>query len=119
MNTQIMPVTDLRRRTRDVIRGVCEDEMTVYITQHGRPTVVLVQYEQYEHMRMSLKEAEARAINSPTTEQKRAAALLQSWVDEGDGVEQRETGEALLAGLDANRPSERKRFPPELEGESW
>lgn len=119
MNTQIMPVTDLRRKTRDVIRGVYEDEMTVYITQHGRPTVVLVQYERYENMLVSLKKAEARAINLPTPEQKRAVALLQSWVDEGDDVEQRETGEALLAGLDANRPLERKHFPLELKGVSW
>jgi len=119
MSTQIIPVTDLRRRTRDVIRGVYEDETTVYITQHGRPTVVLVKYDRYEEMLASLKKSEARAMNLPTPEQKRAAALLQSWIDEGDDVEQRETGEVLLAGLDANRLSERKHFPPELKGKSW
>ena len=119
MKTKIMPVTDLRRRTRDVIRDVSQDEVTVYITQHGRPTVVLIKYEQYEEMVASLQEAEARNAALPTPEQQRAAALLQSWANDGDEAEQRETGEALLAGLDENRPSERKHFPPELAGESW
>ncbi len=119
MTVQIMPVTDLRRKTRDVIRGVYEDKLTVYITQHGRPTVVLVNYEQYEKMVAALQEAEAHETSLPTPEQKRAAALLQSWIDEGDDVEQHETGEALLAGLDENRPSERSYFPPELAGKTW
>ncbi len=67
----------------------------------------------------TLKKAQARDMTLPTVEQKRAAALLQSWIDAEDETEQRETGEALLAGLDKNRPSERQLFPPELAGESW
>lgn len=48
MSTKIMPVTDLRRQTSAVIRGVQEDGDVVYITQHGRPTAVLIDYDRYE-----------------------------------------------------------------------
>lgn len=45
-----MPVTDLRRQTSAVIRSVQKDGDVVYITQHGRPTAVLVDYERFEAM---------------------------------------------------------------------
>lgn len=48
MNTKIMPVTDLRRDTSAVIRSIREDGDVVYITQHGRPAAVMLDYEQYE-----------------------------------------------------------------------
>lgn len=48
MSTKIMPVTDLRRETSAVIRGVQEKGDVVYITQHGRPAAVLLDYKQYE-----------------------------------------------------------------------
>jgi prevent-host-death family protein len=43
-----MPVTDLRRQTSAVIRGVQEDGDIVYITQHGRPAAVLLDHERFE-----------------------------------------------------------------------
>jgi hypothetical protein len=46
-------------------------------------------------------------------------ALIQSWIDEGDTAEQISTGEYLIEALDADRPSERKLFPPELQGVTW
>ncbi|MCY3871295.1 MAG: hypothetical protein OXG87_17235 [Gemmatimonadetes bacterium] len=45
--------------------------------------------------------------------------LVQSWVDEGDADEQRETLEYLIQALDEDRPSNRKLFPKELKGKSW
>lgn len=45
--------------------------------------------------------------------------LVQSWVDEGDTDEQRETFEYLVHALDEDRPSNRKLFPKELKGKSW
>jgi len=33
--------------------------------------------------------------------------------------EQKETGDFLVRALDEDRPSERKLFPPELEGVTW
>jgi hypothetical protein len=45
--------------------------------------------------------------------------LLQSWIDEDDTEEQRETGEYLIHALDADRLSDRKLFPLELKGVTW
>jgi hypothetical protein len=45
--------------------------------------------------------------------------LLQSWMDEGDPEEQQETGEYLVRVLDEDRLSERKLFPPDLQGTTW
>lgn len=49
----------------------------------------------------------------------KAIALVQSWIDEGDEEEQRETGEYLIRVLDEDRLSDRKLFPVELKGVSW
>lgn len=46
-------------------------------------------------------------------------SLLQSWMNEGDAEEQRETGGSLLRSLDEDRLSDRKLFPPELKGVTW
>ena len=45
--------------------------------------------------------------------------LLQSWIDEDNAEEQKETGEYLLQMLDEDRLSDRKLFPPELQGVTW
>lgn len=45
--------------------------------------------------------------------------LIQSWIDEGDADEQRETLEYLIRVLDEDRLSDRKLFPKELKGKSW
>ena len=45
--------------------------------------------------------------------------LVQSWIDEGDTDEQRETLEHLIHALDEDRSSNRKLFPKELKGKSW
>jgi hypothetical protein len=46
-------------------------------------------------------------------------ALLQSWIDDPNPDSQKETGDFLVRSLDEDRPSERKLFPPELEGVTW
>ena len=45
--------------------------------------------------------------------------LIQSWIDEDDPGEQRETLEGLVRALDEDRLSNRKLFPPALKGKSW
>ena len=45
--------------------------------------------------------------------------LLQSWIDADDAEEQKETGDYLVLALDQDRLSDRKLFPPELEGVTW
>lgn len=57
MATKIMPVSDLRRQTSSVIKAVREQSDVVYITQHGRPAVVMVDYEEYESMLERLEDA--------------------------------------------------------------
>lgn len=52
-----MPVSDLRRQTSKVIQTILREKEAVYITQHGRPAVVLVDYEQYEAMLAQLEDA--------------------------------------------------------------
>lgn len=51
--------------------------------------------------------------------QGKLSALLQSWIEEGDAQEQRETGEYLIQTLDEDRLSDRRLFPPELKGTTW
>lgn len=50
MKTKIMPVSDLRRETSAVIRGIREEGDVVTITQYGRPAVVMIDYEQYQRL---------------------------------------------------------------------
>ena len=45
--------------------------------------------------------------------------LLQTWIDEGNAEEQRETGEYLIHALDDDRLSERLLFPPDLKDVTW
>jgi prevent-host-death family protein len=69
MSTQIMPVSDLRRKTSDVLNVVRETGDAVYITQHGRPVVVLVDYERYEQLL-----AQAQNLPAPPTPEVAVAA---------------------------------------------
>ncbi|NJN82903.1 MAG: hypothetical protein HC802_11900 [Caldilineaceae bacterium] len=53
------------------------------------------------------------------TRRNQGVVLLQSWIDDDDGTEQEETGDYLVEALDEDRLSERKHFPPDLEGITW
>ena len=46
-------------------------------------------------------------------------ALIDSWAEQEDHGEQRETVERLVEGLDTERLSDRKLFPGALKGKSW
>ncbi len=48
-----------------------------------------------------------------------ALSLLQSWVDDDDAGEQKETGDYLIQALDQDRLSDRSLFPEKLKGKSW
>lgn len=56
MATKIMPISDLRRQTSKVMKALRESGDVVYITQHGRPTAVLVDYEKYEALLAQLED---------------------------------------------------------------
>ena len=51
--------------------------------------------------------------------QSKVVSLLQSWLDEEDTEEQRETGEYLIRALDEDRLSDRKLFPTEMKSVTW
>jgi hypothetical protein len=55
----------------------------------------------------------------PVARRAELVALLQTWIEEGDSEEQRETGDQLIRALDEDRLSDRKLFPPELQGVTW
>jgi hypothetical protein len=54
-------------------------------------------------------------------EEKRAPAmaLLQSWLEEDDKGEQKETLEYLIRLLEEDRPADRRLFPADLKGKTW
>ena len=60
MSTKIMPISDLRRKTSDVVAAVRDAGDAVYITQYGRPVVVMVDYEHYERLVAQLEELSGR-----------------------------------------------------------
>ena len=69
-----------------------------------------------------LSENPTESVSASKTSDDRAVGLVQlvqSWVDEGDADEQRETLEYLIHALDEDRLSSRKLFPKELQGKSW
>jgi prevent-host-death family protein len=66
MAVKIMPISDLRRKTSDVIEALKEGSGAVYITQHGRPVVVLVEYTEYERLLHSLPPAASEPPGSYT-----------------------------------------------------
>ncbi len=53
----------------------------------------------------------ATEMELPATDSESAVALLQSWCDEEDSQEQRETWTFLKTALDEDRLSDRKLFP--------
>ena len=55
----------------------------------------------------------------PPVQRSELIALVQSWIDAENPEEQKETGDYLVRALDEDRPSDRKLFPPELEGVTW
>ncbi|MBK7218345.1 MAG: type II toxin-antitoxin system Phd/YefM family antitoxin [Candidatus Promineofilum sp.] len=69
MTTKIMPISDLRRNAGEVLNAVREDGEVVYITQHGRPAAVLVEYKHYEAMLAQLEDmADLAAIAAAADE---------------------------------------------------
>ncbi len=63
--------------------------------------------------------AEAEAARVAANRRAAASALLDSWLTVADPTEQQETLDALIQGLDANRPGQRQLFPPEAKGRTW
>ena len=75
-----------------------------------------------ERLGLSADEYTVRLLKQslpPQDRQTELTTLLQTWIDEGDAVEQQETGEYLIRTLDEDRLSSRQLFPAELKGKTW
>jgi hypothetical protein len=55
----------------------------------------------------------------PVDKRKKLAEAIESWIENDDPEEQRETQEYLIRALDEDRLSDRKLFPPEKKGITW
>lgn len=66
MGTRIMPVSDLRRKTSEVLNDLRDEENEVYVTRYGHPVAVLVDYEHYERLKELSERAEAAAPTEPS-----------------------------------------------------
>ncbi len=53
MSTKIMPISELRRKTSEVLDELRDKdkENEVYVTRYGHPVAVLVNYEHYEQLK--------------------------------------------------------------------
>ena len=73
MTTKILPITDLRRDTSRIVQGVQEEGDVVYITQHGRAAVVIVDYEQYQALLAQLEDlSDLAAMEKASQEPRRS-----------------------------------------------
>jgi hypothetical protein len=88
------------------LTSALEQRLAREATRRGVPAEALTLELLDEHLPTSDRQAEL-------------VSLLKSWVEEGDPAEQRETGEYLIRSLDEDRLSDRKLFPPELQGVTW
>ncbi|MCI0640321.1 MAG: hypothetical protein L0Y70_14715 [Gemmataceae bacterium] len=55
----------------------------------------------------------------PVDKAKKLSEAIESWIQDDDPEEQRETQEYLIRVLDEDRLSARKLFPPEMKGKTW
>jgi prevent-host-death family protein len=81
-----VPISDLRRQASQVVRELREGGDAVYITQHGRPAAVLVDYEEYEALLAeleSLKQSQSRVVYSVAEERSTFSALADMAQDLG------------------------------------
>jgi prevent-host-death family protein len=51
---KIIPISDLRQNTSDVVKGVSTTKQPVFITQRGRAAAVMVSMEAYEEAQHEL-----------------------------------------------------------------
>jgi prevent-host-death family protein len=105
MATKIMPVSDLRRQTSQVIQSVLRDGDVVYVTQYGRPTVVLVEYEQYEALlAQSEQTVPTQAAEIEASRETTVAITVQLSAEEARRLVNREIVPELGTGLGAKQP---------------
>ena len=61
MTIKIMPISELRRKTSEVLDELHDKGDEVYVTRYGHPVAVLVKYEHYEQLKECSEHAESEA----------------------------------------------------------
>ena len=56
MATKIVTVSELKANLASVMAQLAADATPIYVTQHGKPHAVLMNYEEYEALREKLEE---------------------------------------------------------------
>lgn len=86
MSVNIVPISDLRRQASKVVNTLREGSDVAYITQHGRPVAVLVNFEQYEALiaeLQTLKQNQSRPTYAIAEEKGAFSALADMAQDLG------------------------------------
>jgi prevent-host-death family protein len=92
MTTKIMPISDLRRQTSQILRVLKEEGDVVYITQHGRPAAVLVDYEQYEALLAQLEDlTDLASLDAAADEPERDYEAFLTELDIEEGILEEDT----------------------------
>lgn len=84
----VRPITDLKNRTKELVREVADGGQPVVITQNGKPKVVLMDVEQHDRLQDTLAMlkllaqsqvslAHARRVYSTAEVRRRARAALE------------------------------------------
>lgn len=97
-----------------------EEAMTININL--TPELELRLKQEAERRRLAADQCAVEVLQEhlpPEDRRAKAIALLQSWIDDDDEQEQQETWDFLVQALDEDRLSDRKLFPPELQGITW
>lgn len=73
MVTKIVTVSELKANLASVMAQLATDATPIYVTQHGKPNAVLMNYKEYEALREKLEDLEdalamQQALASPDEE---------------------------------------------------
>ena len=73
MATEIVTVSELKAKLASIVAQLEAEGVPVYVTQHGKPKAVLVQYQEYEALLEKLEDLEdtlamEQALASPQEE---------------------------------------------------
>jgi prevent-host-death family protein len=73
MATKIVTVSELKANLASVMAQLATDATPIYVTQHGKPNAVMMNYKEYETLREKLEDLEdalamRQALASPDEE---------------------------------------------------
>lgn len=86
--TNVRPITDLKNRTKELVREVADGGQPVVITQNGKPRIVLMDVEQHDRLQDTLAMlkllaqsqvslTQTRRVSSSAEVRRRAKAALE------------------------------------------